>query len=232
MGTDLNTIADSAKSLYDQGLYRAALGNYEQLFTAQVKDDELFYNMGNCYARMGELGEAKLFYERAIIYNPSNADASHNLDWVNLRITDALVEPRQELIEWVGQWGRSVTDADSWALIGWGIIGISIILLIARKTFVKSLNWRWPFTTSILALLIILVGNLSVPRMKKAIVVERNSYGYSEPSTNSKRIVLLSEGSAGTIVSTNDSWYYVELGDGRLAWFNTKEWKYVLPGLD
>jgi hypothetical protein len=173
-----------------------------------------------------------LFYERALVYNPSNADASHNLDWVNLRITDALVEPRQELIEWVGQWGRSVTDADTWALLGWAIIGLTLVLLIARKTFKKSLNWRWPFTTTILALLIILVGNLSVPRMKKAIVVERNSYGYSEPSTNSKRIVLLSEGSAGTIVSTNDMWYYVELGDGRLAWFNSEEWKYVLPGLD
>ena len=232
MGTDLNAVADSAKSLYDQGLYREALETYDLLLSAQVKDDELFYNMGNCYARMGELGEAKLFFERALIYNPSNSDASHNLDWVNLRITDALIEPRQELIDWIGQWGRSIMHADNWALVGWATILISVVLLFLRKTYYRQINWRWPFATSLIALAIILVGNLSVPRIKKAIVIERNSYGYSEPSTNSKRIVLLSEGSAGTIVSKNDSWYYVELGDGRLAWFNTEEWESVLPGSD
>jgi len=232
MGKDLNAVADSARSFYDQGLYREALENYELLFAAQVKDDELFYNMANCYARMGELGEAKLFYERALIYNPSNVDASHNLDWVNLRITDALVEPHQELIEWVGQWGRSITHADTWALLGWSIIGLSILLLVIRKTLVKTLNWRWPFTTTVFAGVFIAMGYLSIPRIKKAVVVERSSYGYSEPSTNSKRIVLLSEGSAGTVVGTNASWYYIELGDGRLAWFDANEWEHVLPIAD
>lgn len=232
MGKDLNAVADSAKALYDQGLYSQALEQYEALLEAQVKNDELFYNIGNCYTRLGELGEAKLFFERTLIYNPNNADARHNLDWVNLRITDALVEPRQELIEWIGSWGRSVMSADGWAIAGWAIIGLTILLLALRRVRSVRLGWRWPFTTTLLALVVLGIGHLSVPRMKKAVVVARSSYGYSEPSTGSKRIVLLSEGSAGTVKARDKQWYYIELGDGRLAWFDQDQWKHVLPGLD
>jgi len=69
---------------------------------------------------------------------------------------------------------------------------------------------------------------LSIPKIKTAVVVERNSYGYSEPSSNSKRLILLSEGSAGTIQGSNNSWLYIELGDGRLAWFHSNEWESLI----
>ena len=232
MGTDLTAVADSAKTLYDLGRYSEALEKYQSIYATQAENDVLSYNMGNCYARMGELGEAKVYFERALMYAPNNTDAQHNLDWINLRLTDALVAPKEELLQWIGQWERSVMSTEGWTYAAWVFLVATTVILVLRRTKSRSLNWRWPLTTTVMAFVLLGMSYLSIPKIKTAVVVERNSYGYSEPSSNSKRLVLLSEGSAGTILGTNNSWVYVELGDGRLAWFNGEEWEALLPPTD
>ena len=232
MGTDLTAVADSAKALYNLGRYSEALEKYQSIYASQAENDVLCYNMGNCFARMGELGEAKVFFERALIYAPNNADAQHNLDWINLRLTDALVAPKEELLQWIGQWERSILSTEGWTFLAWVFLAATMVLLVLRRTKNRSLNWRWPLTTTVLAFIFLGMSYLSIPKIKTTVVVERNSYGYSEPSSNSKRLVLLSEGSAGTILGTNNSWVYVELGDGRLAWFKGAEWEALLPPKD
>jgi len=231
MGADVNQLATKAKALYDQGNYRDALNVYEQISNAQVKDSELFYNMGNCYVRLGELGEAKVFFERALIFNPTNADASYNLDWVNLRITDALVEPRQELTEWISIVLRSIADANTWALLSWTVLAVVIALLCIHRFSNLRISWRINLTITLIGLTLLGAGLISTPKNTNAIVIAASSYGYSEPTTQSTRIVLLAEGSPGKVLNTENEWSYIELGDGRRGWFNTEQWMRVFPEL-
>ena len=231
MGADVNQLATKAKELYDQGNYRDALDVYEQISNAQVKDSELFYNMGNCYVRLGELGEAKVFFERALIFDPNNADASYNLDWVNLRITDALVEPHQELTEWISIVLRSIADANTWALLSWTVLAVVIVLLFINRFSNLRVSWRINLTITLVGLSLLGAGFISTPKNKNAIVVATSSYGYSEPTTKSTRIVLLAEGSPGKVLTTENEWSYIELGDGRRGWFNTEQWMRVFPEL-
>jgi tetratricopeptide (TPR) repeat protein len=228
MGMDLNAAKDSAMALYDAGQYAQALELYEQMEVSGVRQSELFYNMGNCYTRMGELGEARVLYERALIWNPNNADAQHNLDWIKLHLTDALVEPRQELMDWLGVVFRSVLDPQSWALISWSLLIAAMVLLIIRKWRRPELSWRWPLTLTSIGLTVMLVGWISAPKSTLVVVTAPSAYGYSEPNAQSKRIVLLSEGSAARLQSQNDSWFFVALGDGRMAWFAADQWGRVL----
>jgi len=231
MGQDVNQLADSAKSLYDQGQYREALALYEQISAAQVKDSELFYNMGNCYTRLGEMGEAKAFFERALIFDPSNADAAYNLDWVNLRITDALVEPRQELTEWLSIVLRGIADANTWAMIGWSVLAIATLLLLLHRFGNIRVSWRINLAVTLVGLGLLGAGFISTPKNTNAIVISPSSYGYSEPSTQSTRIVMLAEGSAGKVLSSEGEWHYIELGDGRRGWFTAEQWMRVFPEL-
>lgn len=232
MGQDLNQLADSAKTLYDQGSYAQALEFYERVATAQVKDSELFHNMGNCYVRLGELGEAKVFFERALLFDPSNADAAYNLDWVNLRITDALVEPRQELTEWMSIVLRGIADSTTWAMMSWAVLGLAVVLLLLHRFSTVRSSWRIRLAISILGLSLLGAGMISTPKNTTAIVVSSSSYGYSEPTTQSTRIVLLAEGSAGKVLSTEGDWSYIELGDGRRGWFDSAAWMRVFPELE
>jgi hypothetical protein len=102
-------------------------------------------------------------------------------------------------------------------------------LLAARRWWKPGLNWRWPFTTTIISLVLAGVYWISLPASDAVVVTAKNSYGYSEPSSSSKRILLLSEGSAARLRKSSEGWFFLELGDGRLAWFEAAQWGRVLP---
>ena len=117
MEDHLNTIADSARALYDRGLYRDALEKYDALVQSQVHESALYFNLGNCYTRLGELGEAKVNFERALLYDPVNESARHNLDWVNLRISESIQQPQEELLHWISESARTILQPETWTIL-------------------------------------------------------------------------------------------------------------------
>ena len=68
-----------AEALYRQGKFSAALGAYENLLKTHPKDPFVYYNIGNCYFKMGSKGLAVANYYRAFRLNPRDADIRHNL---------------------------------------------------------------------------------------------------------------------------------------------------------
>lgn len=68
-----------AEDLYRQGHYASALGEYEQLLQDYPNDPNLYYNIGNCYFKMGSKGLAVANYYRAWRLAPRDADIRHNL---------------------------------------------------------------------------------------------------------------------------------------------------------
>ena len=229
MEDHLNTIADSARALYDRGLYRDALEKYDALVQSQAHESALYFNLGNCYTRLGELGEAKVNFERALLYDPVNESARHNLDWVNLRISESIQQPQEELLHWISESARTILQPETWTILSCCFILISLSLLIVRRTKMPDFTWRWPFTTTVLAIVLLIIGQISVPKSQLAIVIERNSTGFSEPSSKSNQVVILNEGSSGIVIKEENNWSHIKFSNGRIAWFSSKDWENILP---
>jgi len=68
-----------AEQSYREGHFAAALGSYEELLQSYPNDPYLYYNIGNCYFKMGSKGLAAANYYRAFRLAPRNADIRHNL---------------------------------------------------------------------------------------------------------------------------------------------------------
>ena len=68
-----------AESFYRAGQYAQALSVYEQDLKNNPKDPYLYYNIGNCYFKMGSKGLAAAYYYRAFKLRPQDADIRHNL---------------------------------------------------------------------------------------------------------------------------------------------------------
>ena len=229
MEDHLTTIADSARAFYDRGLYRAALEKYDTLVQLQFHESSLYFNLGNCYTRLGELGEAKVNFERAILYDPINQSARHNLDWVNLRISERILQPQEELLHWISETMRSVLQPNYWTILSGCFIILSVFLLILRRTKMVAFTWRWPFTTTSLAMILLIIAQISIPKSQRTIVTERNSIGYSEPSNQSNQVVVLNEGGSGILIKEENNWSLIKFGNGRIAWFYKEEWENILP---
>lgn len=68
-----------AEEMYRAGQYAQALTIYEQDLKNHPKDPFLYYNIGNCYFKMGSKGLATAYYYRAFRLAPRQADIRHNL---------------------------------------------------------------------------------------------------------------------------------------------------------
>ena len=71
--------AARAESLYRSGQYAQALLNYEQALKNSPNNPYLYYNIGNCYFKMGSKGLATANYYRAFNLLPRDPDIRHNL---------------------------------------------------------------------------------------------------------------------------------------------------------
>ncbi len=80
-----------AESFYREGKYAQALSAYEQALKNAPNDPYLYYNIGNCYFKMGSKGLATAYYYRAFKLNPQHSDIRHNLSLALASGGDSLV---------------------------------------------------------------------------------------------------------------------------------------------
>lgn len=71
--------AGALKSYY-AGKYQAAVQALERLVALPLHHEELFYDLGCAYFRLGRLGPAIYNYERALALDAGFEDARYNLD--------------------------------------------------------------------------------------------------------------------------------------------------------
>ena len=82
------TAVQQADSAYNKKNFQDALYYYQAAAEKDGVSSDLYYNMGNTYYRLGDLGHAVLNYRRALALDPSNEEARLNLEFVRTKITD------------------------------------------------------------------------------------------------------------------------------------------------
>ncbi|MBD5307506.1 MAG: tetratricopeptide repeat protein [Bacteroides sp.] len=87
-GTVSASYKDAEKS-YSEGDYTKALTELQNLESHEGSSANLYYDMGNCYVELGDLGNARVYYERARRMDPSSKAIGTNLNYVSSRVDDA-----------------------------------------------------------------------------------------------------------------------------------------------
>ncbi|MDP2905015.1 MAG: tetratricopeptide repeat protein, partial [Candidatus Omnitrophota bacterium] len=75
---EVNSLFYRANSAYKDGNYDAAIADYELISGSGLESGNLYYNLGNCYFKKGELGRAVFNYELALFFSPSDSDLRSN----------------------------------------------------------------------------------------------------------------------------------------------------------
>jgi tetratricopeptide (TPR) repeat protein len=99
--SEATRLFQEASQLDDQGqsaeLYHKALLRFEKLVQDGVVNGKLFYNLGNTYFQLHDLGRAVLNYRRAQLYLPSDDNLHQNLLSARGQQSDR-IEPQQEVM--------------------------------------------------------------------------------------------------------------------------------------
>lgn len=82
------TVAE-ADSAYSKGEYAQAVECYKNIGSKNGWSSQLYYNLGNAYARSGDYGNALLNYLRALRLDPSNSQAANNVKYIETKVYDS-----------------------------------------------------------------------------------------------------------------------------------------------
>jgi len=223
--------ADEASMRYPQeaySLYGKAAMRYERIIRdGGIRNGKIFYNLGNVYFRMNDLGRAILNYRRAELYIPNDANLKQNLAYAMEKRRDH-IEDKQEtqilktLFFWhyhLSRDTRAVVFILSF-IIMWGLACV--------KIFVKRSFVVWGIASASL-LTIICGGSLVADRISNdnrpgviissEVTARKGNSDTYEPSFKEP----LHSGTEFILIEERGEWLNIALSDGRTCWVTAKD---------
>ena len=216
-------------SAYIKNEYAEAAQIYEALLM-QGEAAEVYYNLGNSYYKLGEIGKAVLNYERALLLQPGNSDIRANLEIARAKTIDK-VEPIPEIffIVWTKELINTMS-VDGWAL--WSIV-FFVLLIFSMILFLYSEQLVWKkagFISGIICLVIVICSNLFAWQLKKELLIRTDAIVMypsitvrSTPSENGTSLFILHEGRKIKIKDNSmKEWKEIRLENGKVGWVPAK----------
>lgn len=223
-------LLQNGNKAYSEGNYESAAEFYNAILNSGQQSPELYYNLGNAYYRMEELGLAILNYERALRLKPHFSDARQNLELAYSK-TDDEIEILPTLF--LAQWSHDIVNLFSPA--GWLIVLLIIVAILAALTvffFVVS-DYSWRKRSLLIGVLFSIVLLLSIActtashiqynRHDKAIITKPMTVVKSSPEATGIDKMVLHEGTNVSIDETLGSWYKIHIADGNTGWIESSE---------
>lgn len=235
LANDASTQAafNQANEAYKAGNYTEALEYYQQV--AEVKQGvTINYNLGNTYFKLDKLPESILHYERALKFDPANADVLYNLKLVNELIVDRIDNlPKSKAHIWWQEF-RYGLGPDGWAWVSIGLAVVTVLLLLLYYVSPRRNIRRFGFFMGLfaLALMILTIG------LAQSAAVYRNTHNSgvvftdkvdikSEPREGATNVFVLHAGTKVNILSQDGDWYEIQIASGSQGWMKDADFEEI-----
>ena len=232
-----NANIDRANQAYKQELYNEALKLYLQEAQETGVSSALYCNIGDTYYRLKDNVHAVLYYERALVLDPSNSDARFNLDFVRSKMQ----LPDDAGDSWFSNWlDQTVSRMSSNT---WAIIAIVTFLLflagVAAYLFMDNVIVRKiGFFGGAVLLVASILSNMAAFHVfhkatsgNGAIIMPENvvlSTAPREPRDKDEEAFSLQQGTHVEIVDSiadknHGKWLQVSTAGGHKAWLKASD---------
>ena len=196
----------AAEELYRQGKFSAALASYEKLLTNYPNDPFVYYNIGNCYFKMGSRGLAVANYYRAFRLAPRDNDIRHNLALTLESSGEKLVPSGVPEVLHRAFFYLSTTELQGLVYLLFWLVCAGILLGLWRR--------KWYGFITVTGILCLLVAGWWYMRVRLdqtplAVIAAPVAEVRSGPGTNFPASANIAQGHLVTILDGKDTWYEV-----------------------
>ena len=231
--SEVSVVESRAEAEYREGNFVESIKLYESQIAQQKQmkqeSPELYYNLGNSYFRDNQIAKAIVNYERALLLDPGDSDARHNLRFARTKIEDKIDSADNFF---VNQWIRSLQNlysANTWAIIG---IILFMLLIVAIGAYMISTQIqvrKLSFYIGIILLSFVIISNVFAFKQKNkvvnrstGIVMSASASIYTSPDAHSQELFRLHEGSKFRIKREEGNWVEIVIANGSVGWLQKK----------
>lgn len=210
---------------YREGQYEQAVLAYESVLRSQKESAAVYFNLGNAYYKLNQIGPAIYHFEKALLLDPNDREIKDNLAMAQKMQIDSF-EPVSKL--GLGAVVSGITSAmhyDSWAWAAAGIASLAFLFFCVYFYSGRSRVKRFFFAAvfACIGLMVLCIGAAGFEKMRVenerfAIVFAQVASVKSEPMPDGSEVVRVHEGTKVGIVEFIEGWHKVELPDGNQGW--------------
>jgi tetratricopeptide (TPR) repeat protein len=210
-----------ANVYYEQANYDEAIKQYNSILEGGWESGNLYYNLGNCYFKKGELGRAILNYEKARRLMPLDKDLESNYEYACSLIEGQAVAYKKSLpVRVLSNLFEKFTVDGLTILLS--ALYMLILMSILISLFFKSLKKHALLFSVFMGLFFIvgiagLKGKISLLN-KEAIVIAKAADAKFEPMDKATTYFTLYKGMKVEIISSKENWYKVRRQDNKNGW--------------
>ena len=223
--SNVTELMQNGNEYYKNNQFQLAIDEYNKLVKEGYEGASLYYNLANAHYRLGKIGYAIMYYEKALKFAPSDEDIIHNLAFARLNLKDKVDTLPSFFIFnlWEGLIGAfSVTG---WTIISYLFFLLFLIAAIAYFFSRNSAQQRISFFSSagLLFLLVISIVLLNVKmnkeyKIKDGVIVSSVATAKYGPDTTQKDVFVIHEGLKVRLLDRVDNWVKIRLDDGKIGW--------------
>jgi len=222
---DVQTLEEEAAKMYQEEEYQKAIDLYNELLSDNMESATIYYNLGNCYYKQGEVAKAILNYERALVLRPGDSDAKYNLIMAQKSTVDNIkVLPELFLVRWYNAFVTAFT-VDQWAYLSvFLFIGFLVMTALFFHATSISLKKSWFYLGVIMlmvAVLAVFIASKQYHRVTdrdNGIIMTPSVIVRGAPDDSGTELFVIHEGLKVQIIGALGEWYNVRLADGNEGW--------------
>lgn len=215
---------------YIDGDYEKAIEEYRAIVDGGHYSVHLYYNLANAYFKAGNIGNAILFYHRALRLAPANDDIRHNLALAEAQTKDRIAEvPEFFLNRWMRTL-RNTMNCTAWSIlsiVSFALLAtFGLIFLLSRRIATRKVG----FYGALVALLCFVAttsfavsSRSDILVRDRAVVLSSAISVKSSPDRAATEIFVLHEGTLLRIISSWGDWREVSIADGKKGWVKAKQ---------
>jgi len=208
--------------LYSEGKYQEAVEKYQLALQSDKVSPALYFNLGNSYYKLKELGKTILYYHRAMNLAPRDEELKYNLRLVESQLKDSIA-PKQKNALARTYWGFVDQWTEKELLLLFFIFYFAIVLAAvlqlfwvpARKKLFQLLIGLFLFWGLFVSFL---VGKSIQNNVAHAVVMAQVVQARYGPSDQDVAAFTLHVGTTCQILGANENWVQIRLADGKVAW--------------
>lgn len=231
---ELENLFAKGNDYYLKGNYEETINIFESIVEKGFEGKSLYYNLGNAYFRVGKLGLAILYYEKAKKLAPSDEDINYNLAFADSKIVDKIETlPRFFIFDW---WENllALLSVSGWTYLSYFFYLLTLIS-IACYYFARSLKTqRISFYGGIAVLFLLVIFTLLLVvnynrevNVRYAVITNQEAVTKFSPDQNSKDAFIVHEGLKVKAEDTLNDWTKIKLIDGKVGWVKNNNLKII-----